>query len=561
MGRSLRLAVAVFIVLSAALPVQAGSIDRTLDAIERGDVPARVRTARIARAAIESRLALVGSVLPSERRDDLSTTLDKVGLAHELLGVQGDPFARARAVARLEAARHLPVYATTPRVLGGMPDARVLSRLASYPEPARSALSDLVRAFAAFDDAARRDPDGAAVVGARIAVLDAAARVRDVRDVRATTGGPLEPIDLPPLARIDLTETSSVVATDYALVVDGGGDDTYLNNAGGSGIVAVGESCVPEDWGTDVPLSAGGAVLIDLGGNDSYGDATNRRDCGVNGGGVNGAGFLLDAGGDDRYVGGMGGVNGGGFHGSGFLADLGGADLYDAKGWGVNGGTRFGFGFLYDGGDAADAYIAPAFDYWYAVGTNGGAAGGLAFLYDEGGDDRYLTAGGGTNGGGWGYGSTGVWSQGFLLDGGGSDVYDVDKESGNGAGYIGNGFLYDAGAGDDLYDGNTWMEEGSNGAGVEGVGFLLDEGGDDVYTASDYGANGGGIAAGAGFLIDRAGNDAYTAGADATNGAGWLGAGFLYDATGTDTYRDALVDCMDCSVVPKDVAGAQIDGP
>jgi hypothetical protein len=63
------------------------------------------------------------------------------------------------------------------------------------------------------------------------------------------------------------------------------------------------------------------------------------------------------------------------------------------------------------------------------------------------------------------------------------------------------------------------------------------------------------------LLLDEAGNDTYTATGDGTNG-GDEGVGLLLDAAGTDRYEDPEVpgdSCQDCTLVPKGTLGAQVD--
>ncbi len=201
---------------------------------------------------------------------------------------------------------------------------------------------------------------------------------------------------------------------DYALSLDVGGHDHYLNNAGGSNLG--GGNCY-------IRAEAGraAAALVDLAGGDRYGRSPwwSSRNCGTNGGGGNvGVGFLLDAGGDDSYTAGSYGTNGGGLAGVGFLLDAGGDDSFRAASYGTNGGgNAVGVGFLLDaGGD--DAYAADSY------GTNGGAALGVGFLLDADGDDAYAAGSIAANGGGY----LGV---GILLDGGGHDVYQ-DNDGGTG---------------------------------------------------------------------------------------------------------------------------------
>jgi hypothetical protein len=218
-------------------------------------------------------------------------------------------------------------------------------------------------------------------------------------------------VRVPGLLAIDLGATNDFYGTDYAIIIDDGGDDVYHNNAGGNGM------------GLPCAITQRAAALIDLGGNDRYGDPANPRNCGANGGGMLGAGMLVDGGGSDQYVAGSLATNGGSFTGSGLLVDADGDDLYVAGEVGTNGGSQTGSAFLYDGA-GNDEYVAAA------TATNGGAnQGGHGRLIDAGGTDSYRAIhpgiggaqGTGVNGGGVGAGV------GLLLDLGGSgDSYMED---------------------------------------------------------------------------------------------------------------------------------------
>lgn len=340
-------------------------------------------------------------------------------------------------------------------------------------------------------------------------------------------------LDVPGLVHIDLGVSDDVYERDYALIVDGGGNDRYLNNAGGTG------GCDP-DILNDPPHSA---ALVDLGGDDRYGDPATAEDCSAtNGGAIAGAGFLYDGDGTDVYIGGDAANGAGGLGGAGFLYDAGVAnDEYHASGNAGNAGGFLGSGVLIDEG-GSDLYDG----HDYANGAGGATApfiGGFGFLVDwGGGDDRYE---------GHEYVNAGTFyaeSTGFLFDGGGDDEYVGEEEGVNGGGKGGEGILIDA-SGDDRYLaeghrgingggmwGNTFVLNPFGGEGPPGAGFLYDGGGDDLYSAGDFAVNGGAAFGGSGFLYDNGGDDAYLAGSHGANGGGSAGAGFLYDANGSDRY-------------------------
>lgn len=423
--------------------------------------------------------------------------------------------------------------------------------------------------------------------------LDAIQGLNDALDERGIQNAQTcAPVEVYPVFSIDLDQCDNTYTRDHALILDAGGNDVYHNNAGGSGMVA---DEVTKEFSSDpcqilknpplgVMYPVNVAALVELGeGADQYGDSQSPRSCGANGGGSVGVGFLLDDGGDDRYVADTFGTNGGGATGAGFLLDVGGDDSYTATDFGTNGGGAIGMGSLIDGG-GNDRYVADG------RGVNGGAdIGGVAFLHDAGGNDIYTTMRAGTNGGGAG----GI---GYLLDASGDDVYTATEGGTNGGGVLGIGFLFDAGGidtyssidvgsngggalgvghlvdldGDDRYIAGN---EATNGGGnLAGVGFLFDASGDDTYIAGNEGANGGGFFNGVGLLFDAFGDDTYTAGTDGTNGGGnWFailsginlrGIGSLIDADGTDRYTDPEIpggSCMDCTILQKGGEGFQID--
>jgi len=230
---------------------------------------------------------------------------------------------------------------------------QALLALDVHPEPVHGALTHVFDAFVALDSAAQHAAasDKAPVFPARNALLTAIAALRAALEAAPTTPATAacNPVAVPPVFSVDVATCNNTYAENVALLLDVGGDDVYLNNAGGSRIVGTGCSFPPNVWAA--------SALIDLGGNDRY---VSGRDCGVNGGGYRGVGFLVDTAGNDTYTAGLGGTNGGGeFGGVGFLLDQSGDDTYTA-------------------GGSSD------------FGTNGGGSGGMGLLLDAGGRDTYL---------------------------------------------------------------------------------------------------------------------------------------------------------------------------
>ena len=395
-----------------------------------------------------------------------------------------------------------------------------------------------------------------------------AAALLDFRKAHSSSAASLI---VPPLFAIDTEGKDSTYKEDVILTIDMGGNDRYLNNAGGNNIN--GGDCL-------TPLSPVGA-LLDSGGNDTFGGtdprvpSPERRGCGVAGGAFRGTSVLVDTGGNDRYIAGSQGSIGGASAGTALLIDAAGNDLYNGGSDGVNGGGSLaGSGQLFDLG-GSDRYEAGA------EGTNGGAWAGSGILVDSSGDDSYSGGAGGVNGGGFN-------GSGSLLDLAGKDEYLSDGLASNGGTNLGGtGFLYDA-SGSDRYGVTYGARAGMNGGSFySGIGFLVDGGGDDIYAAGALAANGGG-AIGVGILLDWAGEDTYSALEQGTNGGTWAGlgtlldiggdddyvataqgsnggsyqagVGLLADLGGKDNYRDALMNCTDCTQYPKEGPGGfQID--
>jgi hypothetical protein len=274
--------------------------------------------------------------------------------------------------------------------LGGQPvPAGLAQQVAGLPGPAHDALAQVLAAYLGYHAAAaaiaQAGPTAAgwtALEAPRQALADAALALREALppaqapSVNVAAPVPAAAPNGPVVLELACDGVPHDTYNDDAfLIVDACGDDTYRNNAGGTVHLAPGTArCdrMPVAGSVHVAVTVSAAV-IDLDGSDAY--TPTDADCGVNGGGVLGAGFLLDAEGDDIYQAGSLGVNGGGHLGSGFLLDLAGNDAYLAVDQGANGG----------------AYVA--------------AAGRLV---DLAGDDRYEAPGAtrGVNGGGY-FGSVG----------------------------------------------------------------------------------------------------------------------------------------------------------
>lgn len=319
-------------------------------------------------------------------------------------------------------------------------------------------------------------------------------------------------LDIPtPLGRLLLRGLGDDVhaAPDCALLVDFGGDDTYLGPVAASG--------------PDLPVS----LCIDIAGNDVY--RSELAGLPSQGAGVLGYGMLLDLAGDDRYEA-RTFAQGCGRFGVGLLYDESGKDEYRSEGF-AQGAGMYGIGLLFDR-EGNDEYHT----VYYAQGY--GFSRGLGLLADAAGNDRYIAddtelthIGDETpkhnesDAQGFGGGRRGDHTDGHNMSGG-------------------IGILHDLG-GDDFYSAGVFAQ----GSGYwYGYGILNDEKGDDTYRGVFF--NLGAAAHFAiGVLFDNAGNDrsdlVMTLGFGTAHDAS---AAFYIDADGDDVYTMSAGDDRACSL-------------
>ncbi len=274
-----------------------------------------------------------------------------------------------------------------------------------------------------------------------------------------------------PLGRVVLSGASDDThpAGGYLLLLDTGGADRYLG-AGGADV--------------DHPFS----VVIDLAGDDTC-EQSNPRSPAF-GGAVFGYAYHVDAAGDDRYSTRFAG-QGFGLFGTGALWDLDGDDRYDGVAH-VQGSGAFGSGCLVDA-RGADRYHA------YRCAQGYGFTRGSGLLVDGAGDDAYIAD-----------------DEDLIYT---VSAYGPDHNLSLSQG-MGKGLRADYG------DGHSW---------AGGVGFLVDGGGDDLYWCGIYG-QGAGYWYGAGFLVDRGGHDEYRSVQYATGAGPHFALGVLQDDAGDDRY-------------------------
>ncbi len=313
-------------------------------------------------------------------------------------------------------------------------------------------------------------------------------------------------------------------STPAALIIDLGGDDTYVGAA----------AAPPLEWahGRITSTYPRVSMIIDFSGNDRY-LATGPV---AQGAAFMGVGLLADLQGNDVYSAGAV-AQGAGIFGIGMLLDGGGDDIYRA-GHLAQGAALFGEGILLDR-SGNDLYVASRL----AQGFGGPL--GRGYLHDVEGDD-YYRAGGETpssygtpgryqafsQGVGMGLRPTFPGGVGILRDDDGNDHYHGDNFS-QGVGYFfGYGRLEDAG-GDDRYRGGRY----SQGAAAHlGVGLLIDRRGDDRYEGAIAANQGGAWDLSVAALVDLDGNDHYQAGDLSLGAAAQNAIGFFVDAAGEDRY-------------------------
>jgi PDZ domain-containing protein len=302
-----------------------------------------------------------------------------------------------------------------------------------------------------------------------------------------------------------------------ALILDLGGDDLYLNNAGGTR--------------PKMPLS----LVIDWGGDDRY---LGQEDF-SQGAGLLGAGMLLDLGGKDTFIS-RDGSQGAGFWGLGFLYHGAGKATFRARKF-SQGTAQMGMGILINAGKD-DRYLC-------SYGGQGlGLFGGAGILIDQAGDDLYQLGGlepdfrdprQSTQSYGQGFGmgarpdkeKNGVpGGIGMLIDKQGDDAYLADYFSQGASYYYGLGILDDRSGNDQYFSGRY-----SQGAGIHSsVGVLVDRGGDDLYYSSFGVSQGMGHDFGVGVLEDAGGEDHYQGGTLVQGAATSGGLGILLDPSGAD---------------------------
>ena len=317
----------------------------------------------------------------------------------------------------------------------------------------------------------------------------------------------------------------NVYGMDASLIIDLGGDDLYLNNAGAP-VFEIHERAVSK-----IRYPTG--LVIDFEGDDRY--ITPKFAAVASG--FFGLGLILDMAGNDFYNGGQLSL-GASFFGMGCLMDMSGNDTYVCP-EGGQGCAFFGGALLYDG-KGNDLYQG-------AKSVQGfGGPSGLGQLLDLKGKDHYRAgwkhgSSYGTKGiyhacsqgVGWGFRKRAAGGIGILHDFGGNDVYEAGNFSQGTGYYLGLGVLRDD-AGHDVYRGSRYCQ---GAAAHQAAGALLDFNGNDVYSGRIAANQGAAWDLSVACLVDYAGNDRYKAG-DFSLGAGAQnGMGMFFDGEGCDRYE------------------------
>ncbi len=315
---------------------------------------------------------------------------------------------------------------------------------------------------------------------------------------------------------------NDVYREDYAVIIDFGGDDTYLFPE------------ITKDDAAAKPVRC----LIDIDGNDRYlGSSYSLA------GAVFGVSLLFDRSGNDLYSS-DDFSQGSALFGLAVLEDFQGHDSY-TSGLCTQGSAAFGIGILIDH-QGTDFYQSNA----QAQGF--GFTRGFGGLIDIQGNDVYVTTSpyqdflryeshfvAFTQGAGLGHRPIASGGFGMLFDHHGNDVYQSDIYGQATAYWYALGAIWDH-QGDDRYVAFQYAQ----GAGVHMAhGVLLDDSGNDHYFSHGV-SQGCGHDIATGLLFDMAGDDDYTAESLSMGGGNADAISILVDKTGDDTYMARQLSSM-----------------
>jgi len=277
---------------------------------------------------------------------------------------------------------------------------------------------------------------------------------------------------------------------DCAIIIDIGGNDVYLNNAGGTR-----------------PDGLGASIVIDVKGNDTYRSRDFSQGCGYGG-----IGILVDIAGDDSYTARYY-SQGAALMGFGMLSDQAGDDVYTGD-FGMQSFAIFGYSILAEN-KGMDSYRCNMMGQGFASTL------GVAILAEGEGNDSYH------GGGKYGFYKE---NDSAAVQGAASGMraWPVDNKY---TLYGGVALLSEA-SGNDKYYAYAFAQGGSY---ILSLGMMADSSGNDYYSGTDY-VQGSGCHLGAGVLVDRAGNDTYLATDHSTGGSLDRSIGVLLDISGNDIY-------------------------
>lgn len=306
------------------------------------------------------------------------------------------------------------------------------------------------------------------------------------------------------------------IGSQYAMLIDLGGDDLYEGNIAS-----------PVSGRNNI------SVVIDFSGDDSYeaGDGYLVNGC-------LGIGMLFDLAGNDRYLSERAGI-GSSCYGTSILFDLRGDDLYQSSSDFSQGAAHVGSALLID---------LEGNDEYYSTGNSQGYGGtlGVGLLLDLAGSDSYnqghklssFVQGAGR--GRWAEASDGHslgGGLGIFIEAGGDDQYYAESFSQGASYFTGLGLFFDM-EGDDFY--NAQSHSQGYAAHYALSGFFEMKGNDHYNAESDFQmitqVLGGGRDLSAGWFIDEQGDDTYHLG-NRSAGIGDLnGVGILWERKGDDSY-------------------------
>jgi hypothetical protein len=304
---------------------------------------------------------------------------------------------------------------------------------------------------------------------------------------------------------------------DAALVLDLGGNDFYTNNSGSPRADKIPVAMMVDfsgddsyeatfNWSQGAALMSHG-LLIDRKGNDHYvGQQWSQ------GAAVFGSALLLDESGNDVYRGNQY-TQGVAAWGIAIHMDSFGEDIYEAHFLSQGVATPGGAGWLLNAGGNDRYYSkgtrptsygdAGIFDSWSqgcAIGFRGLLSGGIALLYDTAGKDRY-EAGNFSQGGGYYFGI------GMLRDGGnGDDAFIGSRYNQGFAAHQSIGYLEDEG-GDDFY--TTRHAVAQSIAWDEAITAFIDRAGNDVYEGGASFSQGSSAHNGFSLFLDLGGRNRF----------------------------------------------------